>query len=57
MEKVNVKVSMDSGSKEDVLKDVEELISAIEKANSLADELARKVGNLKLGFQIGRVQL
>lgn len=57
MEKVNVMVAMDSGSKEDVLKDVEELIFAIEKANSLADELARKVGNLKLGFQIGRAQL
>ena len=57
MEEVNVKVSMDANSKEEALKDAEELISAIEKANSLADELAQKVGNLKLGFQIGRVQL
>ena len=57
MKEVDVKVSMDANSKEEVLKDAEELISAIEKANSLADELARKVGHLKLGFQIGRVQL
>ena len=55
MENVKVTVSMDSGSKEEVLKATEELISAIEKANSLADELSRNVGNLKLGFQIGRV--
>lgn len=55
MADAKVFVSMDQGSAEEVKKAIAELTSAIEKANSLADELARKVWELKLRFKVGSV--
>ena len=55
MSEIKVKISLDDASKETATKEAEEMISLIEKASSLADELARKVGEMRLGFKVGRV--
>ena len=55
MEEVRVIFKLDEESGNVVKRKAEELIQAIEKANLLADELAQKIGRMKLGFKVSRV--
>ena len=49
------KVKADDKQILDEIGKASELVSLIERANSLADELAQAVGKLKLEFKVGSV--
>ena len=52
---VLVKVKADDKQTLEEIGKAKELVSLIERANSLADELAQTVGKLKLGFKVESV--
>ena len=50
-----IKITLDEKEKSELTSQFVELALLIEKANSLADELAHKIGGMRMSFKIGRV--